>query len=386
MTYETLGRGANANRALHLGRAFTEQGHQVTLFAGAQAAGLRPIRRTVAGVETITAGDPTPRRLRRAGLSPFDGLGRLLLLAGQHYDVVHVFGHRPSVWTPVRAMRRRWGAKVVSDWADWFGLGGIADERGTIGRATLGRLDSRLEAAAWPQSDGVTVVTEFLEAQAVRHGLPGDRILRLTAGADVAGIRPIDKGEARLKVGLPLGDRIVVHAGLSAFDHRLVSVVFEQLAAQDPAARLLLIGAQDRAVSRWATDPRLRGRVFQIGHVPSDRLGAVLACADVMLLPLPNRGFNRARFPNRLGDCFAAGRPVVTHAATDAGKLVEREQAGLVCGEEPGEMADACLVILRDRSLATQMGTNARRAAEQKLAWPLLAGKVLGLYTRLLDG
>lgn len=386
MTYEALGRGANANRAFHLGREFAEQGHRVTLFAASQSAGFRPTRQTLRGVEIITAGDPAPLRIRRAGASPFDALGRVLLLSGQPHEIIHVFGHRPSVGWPMAHLRRSWGAKAVSDWADWFGFGGIADERGTLGRLTLGRLDSRLEAALWKQSDGVTVVTGFLEAQAIGHGLPRDRVLRLGAGADIAGIRPMDKAGARQKLGLSPRDHVVVHAGLSAFDHKEVWVVFQRLAMLDPDSRLLLIGPPGGRVSHLAEGSAMLDKVIQTGYVPPERLGEYLACADVMLLPLPNRGFNRARFPSRLADCFAAGRPVVTHAATDAGGLVEREQAGLVCGEDPGEMAEACLLLFRDPSLAARMGAHARRAAEQNLAWPKLAHRVLELYARLLEG
>jgi glycosyltransferase involved in cell wall biosynthesis len=96
-----------------------------------------------------------------------------------------------------------------------------------------------------------------------------------------------------------------------------------------------------------------------------------------MLLPFPDRGLNQARFPNRLGDYLAAGRPVVTNPTGEAERLVRQSGAGLLADPTAEAMARAVLKLFDDRDLAIHLGRRGRQYAEQVLAWPILAGQML---------
>jgi glycosyltransferase involved in cell wall biosynthesis len=233
--------------------------------------------------------------------------GRVSVLRRRRFDVVHVFGHRPAAWWPVRRLRHQLGATIVADWADWYGAGGIAAERRWPGRWTIGRLDEALERRMISCSAAVTVVTRRLEVMALARGVPPGRVLRLTAGTDPQVIRPLDKAEMRRRLGLPTEAGLVMNAGLSAWDGPRVLDVFSRIAARSLDVLLLTVGRPSSKLERAARRQGWASRLVQAPHVPHERLGEFLACADVVVIPFPAKGLNLGRFPNQAADAMAAG-------------------------------------------------------------------------------
>ena len=119
-------------------------------------------------------------------------------------------------------------------------------------------------------------------------------------------------------------------------------------------------------------------------YVPANDLGRALGCADIILVPLQPRGFNLARFPNRVGEAMAAGRPVVTNAVGDAAELVRQEGIGVVADADPGAIARAVRELLEDPDRLSQMGRKARQIAESKYDWAMLARRVESFYEAIL--
>jgi glycosyltransferase involved in cell wall biosynthesis len=358
-------------------------GHTVTLLAGAPRFSLRAGSRTVSGVEVITPPGVEPQRLRRSGLSALDIAGRTAMLRAREFHLIHAFGHRPSSWYPT-VLSGRGSPPRVADWADWYGSGGIARQRGWFGRVSIGGLDTWLEARRARWASAFTVATHDLARMANALGFPESRILNIRNGASVDTIFPLPKEAARSKLGLPLAVPIVLHAGRSAWDRRDVLATFDEVARLHPGACLVLVGQTGGAAAGWAARKGWQGRLLEIPHVAHERLGEVLACGDVMLLPLPPTGMNLGRFPARAGDYMAAGRPMVTNPTGELGDFVQSAGAGLVVAADPSVMAQAVVTLLTDPALAGQLGESGRRAAETQLAWPRLATQVMCFYESLL--
>ncbi|HSB90118.1 MAG TPA: glycosyltransferase [Anaerolineales bacterium] len=382
VTRDPVGRGANFVRALDLGRAMAGEGHAISLLAGRASPGIASIHRDAQGVEILSAASFEPVWIRRSGWSPLEIVSRMFTLRGRRFDVVHVFGHRPSGWMPASLLRRL-GAALVADWSDWFGTGGIAARRGLVGRWTVGWADEKLEMLMARWSTAVTVLTRTLEAMALARGYPARHVLRLTAGANTEAIRPLPKQAARIQLGLDPLRPVVMNLGLSAWDRAGVIEVFSEIARLDSQATLVLVGTRMPLAVRRALGSEQADRWIEVPFVPHDDLGPVLACADVILLPLPRNGMNLGRFPNQAADAMAAGRPLVTNPTGDLGAFVAETGAGLLADEDAGPMAEAAVRLLRDTKLAADLGRNGRRAAVERLAWPILADKVLSLYENL---
>jgi len=63
--------------------------------------------------------------------------------------------------------------------------------------------------------------------------------------------------------------------------------------------------------------------------------------------------------------------------------LLEQEQAALVVGHDPVEIANGCLCLFQDASLRMQIENSARRVASQLLAWPIIVNELESFYFQL---
>ena len=385
LTHNMAGIGGNFQRAWSIGRALAARGVEVTLLASRRVAGARRIESDQSGIRVIQMGDLFPRRLRHGGLSPMDVAGRLAFVRSRRYDLVHGMDHRPAVSIPALAARRRWGIPYIADWADLWGREGIAGERHGAGGRILGLLDDRWETRLHRAADAATVISSYLERRVLALGVPADRVCRLAVGANADLVLPRDKEEALRKYGVPLGAKVLVHSGFAPYDRDLLFETMRHVAASETTALLLLTGDDSNSIRMAIERAGLAGRVRLFGLVAYEDLGEIMACGDVMLLPLRNRPVNAARFPNRFGDYLAAGRPIATNPTGDVGEIVEREQVGIVAPDEPRAFADAVLRLLDDPSASEAMGQRARGLAETRYSWKTLVEPLAGFYQGLVD-
>ncbi len=385
LTHNIVGVGGSFMRAHSLAKGLYHRGHDVTLMASNRRPGLRARLEIMDGPKVIEVPDLFGRRMRHGGLSPIDLIGRTLRGLEGQYDIVHGFSHRPAVSFPSLALKARRGTRFVSDWADLWGHGGLADLRGRIAAGTLGTFDHFWEQRCRYWADGITCVSSNLRSRAKRFGLGDDRILLLPPGCNVDVIRPKPKDVARSRIGIDPDSRVAVYVGHSAFDERLLAESFVALAARSPGALLLATGPELPLLSKVAAEAGVSKQILHAGFRPYNDLGDILACGDVMLLPFTSIGANLARFPNRFGDYLAAGRPIVTNPNGDLGKVVADERVGLVTEEHPQAFAEAIVRLFEDHELCEELGSRARQLAENRYDWRSLAGEVERLYDSLLS-
>jgi glycosyltransferase involved in cell wall biosynthesis len=120
------------------------------------------------------------------------------------------------------------------------------------------------------------------------------------------------------------------------------------------------------------------------GFVSQAKLNDYLAACDILWLPLSDTIANRGRWPSKIVDYFAAGRPTVACAVGDIAALLERTEAGVACAPTSSEFARQTLHLLKDNELLARFSINARRAAESDFNWEHLAKLVETQYLDLL--
>lgn len=101
---------------------------------------------------------------------------------------------------------------------------------------------------------------------------------------------------------------------------------------------------------------------------PAERLGDLLAMADIHMLPQRADAADLV-MPSKLAGMLASGRPVVATAGADTeiGRLVEGR--GLLTPPgSPYAFVDAILTLARDSELRARLGLAARRYTEENLA------------------
>lgn len=374
----------SAIRALSLARPLVALGHELTVVASRRRGGLRLVDEVVDGVRLVQYPDVLPGRLRNGGLSFVDLAGRLVHVLRARYDVVHAFEQRPCSTMPALVARRLRHPAYVADWADLWGPDGMAADWPTPQRVTLGTLDGLWQTHTRRCADAVTAISTDLSERARRLGVPPDRVRLLPIGANDDIFKPTDASAARRRLGLPQEALVLVHTGFAPFDNWLLGRLVAEIATSEPRAHFVTAGRLLPVVDAAAAAVGAGERVLQLGTVAYHELADVMACGDVMLVPYTERPHNVARFPNRVGDYLAAGRPVATNATGDLGRLVTDEAIGIVAPEDPAAFADAVLELLRNPERRAEMGTRARVLAETTFSWRARAATLDDLYRELV--
>ncbi len=376
--------GGTFYRAYHSARHLVRRGHSVHLLT------ISPKRRwgfhveVKEGVEIVHTPDLL-WGIARSGWDPWDALNRIRHLRGRQWDIVHAWDSRPVVILPALYARRQArgrGARLVIDWCDWFGRGGTQTERaGRLLNLAIGPVETFFEEAFRTGADGNTVISTTLYRRALALGVRPEAIMHLRQGSDVESIHPLDQSAARRFLRWPEAPRVIGHLGLLyPRDADFLFAAYDIIRDNLPDVRLFLIGRHRCDLDRYRAGAD--GWV-ETGPVSHEHLGQYLAACDLLLLPLADTLANRGRWPSRVNDYLAAGRPVVATAVGDVAALIKEYDVGAVTPPVAADFAATAIDWLQDRKRRDAAGRQARLLAETRLAWPMIARDLEEFYLRL---
>lgn len=370
-------------RANHYARHLAALGHDVTLFMISNDRKVVPKRVERDGVHIVETPDLLWGRLR-SGWDPWDTLSRILMGQGRSYDLVHAFETRPVTILPALVMKHLRRLPLIIDCGDWWGRGGTTTERSRGASHFVDKVFSPIETFFEERfqrsADGSIVLCGPLRERLRELGVPAGRILTLPIGSDVARIPVLPKEPARERLGISPTAPVFGYLGaIFPRDADLLLDAFRRLRASRPDARLILIGHCD-----YTIPAEFAGSVSRTGPLEHSALTVFLAACDAMVLPLRDSLANRGRYPSKVGSYLAAGRPVISTAVGEMPDLFEDSIAGILTPDEPHPFSVAMLQMIHGGDLE-ERGREARRLAERKLDWAMLAPRVADFYHRVIE-
>ena len=236
---------------------------------------------------------------------------------------------------------------------------------------------NRLHLAVSRRVDRLVVITQRLRELYVAAGVPAERVLVAPDGVDVAQFEsPMDKTEARRRLGLPIEGRVVCYTG-QLFEWKGVYVLVDA-ALHLPDVLFLIVGGmeEDRERLRAYMAGRPVENVCLIDHVPPTEVPAFLFAADALVLPNSARGAMSREYtsPLKMFEYMASGTPIVATDLSSTREILHHgENAVLVQPDDPQALAQGIRQVLempdRGQQLAAQAYqdvtafTWARRAA-----------------------
>jgi glycosyltransferase involved in cell wall biosynthesis len=231
-------------------------------------------------------------------------------------------------------------------------------------------MEAWLEEGTKRSAEAVTVISSVLRERALSLGISEERIVLVPSGADVESIQVEDKAECRRELGWDEKGLYLGFVGFAVWDLRILFEAFRRVLKDLPDVKLAWVGKdKDGVFPGLEREFGLGDSLIRLGEVPYDGISKVLGAMDVHLLPLADNPANRARWPNKLGDYLASGRPVVTMDVGDAGTFVKEHKVGVASKPDPESFATAILSLARDQALCNEMGKRAREAAETVCPW-----------------
>jgi glycosyltransferase involved in cell wall biosynthesis len=197
------------------------------------------------------------------------------------------------------------------------------------------------------------------------------------------------EAELRRSLGIADGEAVIVYAGnahsSNADEMRSLYLAVAAVNRNGRPLRLVRLG---RDFVRFL-EPELRSIERHVIHVPLQARREVpryLRLADVLVQPGRPGAFNDYRFPSKLPEFLASGRPVVLPATNLGRFLADGEECVLLKRGDALELAQVVERLLADDELRERLGAGARAFAERSFSWEASAGKLAGLYERALAG
>jgi glycosyltransferase involved in cell wall biosynthesis len=363
-------KGTLSARMLPLAQALARRGHYVSIIAppvqNPQDAGRRDVYDGVPVTHTRLPAWPGP-----AGVAQQVELLLRAALA-ERPDLLHLFkpkGYSGLAALLLRAVRP--DLPLVVDTDDWEGWGGWND-----------LLPYPLPAKmlfAWQERDlprraaAVTVASRTLQAQVWGFGVPPGRVFYVPNGIGKGGAQ-----HSQSPILHPPSPTMLLYTRFWEFDLRDLVAALVPIVAGCPAARLLVVGrgerGEERELLRLAERAGIAAAIDYRGWAEPEQIPALLAAADLALVPMDDTLINRARALAKLLELMAAGLPIVAARVGQVAEYIEDGRSGLLV--EPGDpaaLARATLALLADPALRERLGQAARERVAQHYTWDRLA-------------
>lgn len=375
-------------RSFAIARHLVENGHEVSLHVVSDQRKIGLSTYDDHGVRIVETPDLLWGRLR-SGWDPWNLINRVAYLSRDTrvYDLVHCFETRPATIYPAMIYGKIHSLPILTDWNDWWGRGGIIDEnRPKWYRLLFGSLETYYEEAYRNRAQGLTVISTALAHRAEALGVDHDRILHLPGGT-LPGLfvdRSIEV--CRRRIGLALSAPVVGFSSLDThLDVNLILDALSHVASRHPDVVMIITGDAQKPVHDLVAELGLKSNVLFTGFVPLDELPWILGCADVFVLPFPDRIRNRGRWPNKIGDYMSLGRPTVTNPVGDIKGLFDSAEIGMFAEWDARDFSTKINFLIENPEIAARMGENARRLAVSTYSWEQLVEGLQDFYYEILE-
>jgi len=374
-------------RAGHLAEGLAASGHEVTLLCISDDRRRGTVDYVEHGIRYVESPDLLPGKLR-SGWDPWNTVCRMRWLDAQPaaYDLVHAFDSRPATIYPLRRYLRKHATPFFMDWCDWWGRGGLITElRPRWYQLLFGSIETYYEEHFRPTADGTTVIARALGERAAGLGVPRDRIFHIPGGIDTDLYACIDSQTHRERFGIPQNTPILGYSAADVtMDIPLLLEATVKVVQKHPDVLLIMTGNAPAGLDHWIAAAGLEKNVRHLGYVPHADLPPLLSCADVFVLPFPDKPSNRGRWPHKLGLYMSLGRPTVAGPCGDVATLFQEEPVGLLEDGTPHGMAAAISEFLAKPDLQAEMGRTARRVAVEQFDWSQITKRLSNAYAAII--
>jgi glycosyltransferase involved in cell wall biosynthesis len=281
-------------------------------------------------------------------------------------------------WLLARVKRARLVVEVRDLWPAIFSELGLLTSRRLI------RLLERLELAAYAAADTVIVVSDGFRANLIERGVSAEKVHTIRNGVNPDEFDPdgLADAELRARLGAGPGDCLVLYAGTHGISQGLTSLAAAAALLTEEQIRFAFVGegADKLRLQRQVTELGLRN-VTMLSGLPHEQVPALLAAADICLVPLRDVPLFSSFIPSKMFEYLAAGKPVVGAVAGEAAQILREAGAWVVPPADSQALAAAIRTLAADPQRREAMGRQGRCYVEKYFDRRTLAR----LYRKLLD-
>lgn len=219
-------------------------------------------------------------------------------------------------------------------------------------------------------SDTIVAPTRFIKNYATSLGVSERKVAVISNGVDTKSFDSNESNAAKLKNDLHLSNgKLCVYCGrLDGWAGiNIILRLCDMAKTKNLDVKFLLVGSGEGSAVQ-------RGNLISFGEIPYEKVPAILAVADVVLIPFPNNEVSHAASPLKLFEGMSMRKPVVASRVSGIEEVVLDGQNGFLADPDNiEEWVRKLEMILNSEKLATRVGQNARKTVEQRFDWTFLS-------------
>jgi glycosyltransferase involved in cell wall biosynthesis len=123
----------------------------------------------------------------------------------------------------------------------------------------------------------------------------------------------------------------------------------------------------------------------ELGFLEASQIPSLLAAADVLVQPGAAGAFNDYRFPCKIPEFLASGKPTALPATNVGLLLKDREEALLLARGDREEIGRAIATLAGDADLRARLGRGGRAFAERNFRSDVAAASLVRFYEGLIQ-
>ncbi|MCF3652093.1 glycosyltransferase family 4 protein [Synoicihabitans lomoniglobus] len=190
----------------------------------------------------------------------------------------------------------------------------------------------------------------------------------------------------RAKLGLSANDIVLFyHGNVHQANAREVGDLYravEMLNDSGLSTWLVRTGRNEPEFAEWVT-PRLRGKFVELGFIKRSKdLPTLMSMADFFVQPGSAGAFNDYRFPSKLPEFFALGRPVILPSSNLGETLQHGRDAFILEKADSAGIASAISTLHQNKGLAKKLAAGAIAFAAENFSWTHSTDRLLEFYLK----
>jgi glycosyltransferase involved in cell wall biosynthesis len=300
-------------------------------------------------------------------------LGRVVKEGG--FDVVH--SHNPPAGFPASiAAKKNDVPHVMTMHGPWAHV--------RLNNASR-FLCALLEAKTLREADFVTCDSRKLARDVIDwYGIDDSKVYAIQNAVETDRFSPelALRDEARRKLGIESGDRLVLYTGRFLAEKGITYLMeaIEEIAEKRKNISFLLVGGgfDEQMVSAWLAKAKTKDKVITIPYLEYEKMPYAYLAADVLVQPSLAEGLSRSVL-----EAMACGLPIVATNVGGNPELVSDGNGVLVEPRSSEGIGRALEEVLGDDGRRTSMGRESRRRAVSEFSVEKRIKSFIKLYERL---
>ncbi|MGH8728010.1 MAG: TIGR04063 family PEP-CTERM/XrtA system glycosyltransferase [Burkholderiales bacterium] len=301
-------------------------------------------------------------------------------------DILHAHSPVLNALPALRAARRLdipMIYEVRAFWEDAAVDHGTGSEWGPRYRASRA-----LETYALKRVDAVTTICDGLKHDIIARGIPGHKVTVVPNAVNVDAFSASWTGDCKLKRELKLDGAVVLGFIGSFYAYEGLPVLLRalpEILRYAANVKILLVGGGPQEPALRTLAAPFGDCVVMAGRVPHDQVQHYYDLVDVLVYPRLSMRLTELVTPLKPLEAMAQGRLVVASDVGGHRELIKDGETGILFrANDPHDLAQKVLSLLKDRERCTEIKRAARRFVEGERNWKASVARYQKIYDALV--